>query len=174
MRPRRSLIESEVQRLLTDCAITWPPVKLCKIVNYLGLEYIKVKDTADGAEPIIFTSSAKGRPAVFVNTNLPDPAQRYSVAHQLAHYILHAKFNVREGIVEPQRNWRSEADDPPFARDVYEAEADIFAVKLLIPQSLLKVLPKVSRKLDDIADKFNVPRVAVIPAYNDLLKKIRK
>jgi len=163
-----------VQKLLTGCLIAWPPVDLRQIVHYLGLKYTEVTDTPDGAEPIIFTSYVTGYAEVFVNANRPEPAQRYSVAHQLGHYILHAKSNVLEGIVELKQNWHSTEDAPPFSRDVYEAEADIFAVKLLIPQLLLKHLPKTSRNLNAIVDDFGVPLLAVIPAYNDLLKKIRK
>ena len=65
-------------------------------------------------------------PMIHVNRNLAEHLQRFVIAHELGHRILHPKVNV------------------PFLRantfqsiDRIEREANEFAVELLIPDSLL-------------------------------------
>ena len=181
MRPRRSLIESTVGLLLTSCDITRPTVDLRAIVLKLGLEYVEVSYRGNKAGAVVITHPALGRPVAGVNTNCPSAERRYSLAHQLCHYLLHGQFSVREGTIEPDEKWLSVEDDPPprsvykpRSYNVYEAEADIFAVSLLVPQSFLKVLRREERTIESIASRFDVPRAAAVPTYNSLLKKIRK
>lgn len=130
-------------------------------------------DSPEGARPVIFTNSESGQAEALLNSNLPKPGQRYALAHQLCHFVLHGYFHVAEGLIEPKRNWASIADDPPYAQNAYEAEADIFAVNLLIPQSFLQNLPRESRNLDHIETTFEVPRAAAVPAYNFFLKNLK-
>jgi len=69
---------------------------------------------------------SKRIPMIHVNRNLDEHLQRFVIAHELGHRILHPKVNV------------------PFLRantfqsiDRVEREANEFAVELLIPDSLL-------------------------------------
>jgi hypothetical protein len=180
VQPRRSLIERSVLRLLTSYVVTHPPVNLKIIVQKLELDYIEVNYPASRVDPtifapIIFTSPVRGRTAVFVGPIGPkglSPEQRYSIAHQLGHFVLHRSYgafsSVIEGLVEPPKNWPSLKKNPPFSQSVFETEADIFAVKLLIPRSLLKNLPKTDRNINFVARLFEVPQLAAVPALNFL------
>jgi hypothetical protein len=180
VRPRRSLIERRVQRLLTTSVVTRPPVNLKIIVQKLGLDYIEVDYPAGQVEPtifepIIFTSPVSGRIKLLAGPAGPkgiSPEQRYSIAHQLGHFVLHrrscASSSIVEGWVEPPKDWLSLKKNPPFSRNVYETEANIFAIRLLAPRSLLKNLPKTERNIDFVAEHFYIPRLAAAIALNSL------
>lgn len=178
MRPRRSLIENEVQRILKRCGITEPPPRwsdpLPIVVKNLCFEFFGVNAGSEAHDSIITTNAKSNQPAVIVNVDRPASSWRYSLAHQLCHVRFHGYLQVLESNIKPHEHWHTLEHDPPYVQNVYEAEAAIFAVSLLIPHSLLKNLSRTTSKfssIEKLADDFNVPVAAFIPAYNAFLKK---
>lgn len=175
MRPRRSLIENEVRRILTRCGTLESAVDLTWVVMLLGFEYCEVNAGGEGHDSVITTDARSNRPAVIVNVDRPPASRRYSLAHQLCHARLHGYPQVLESNIRPPEHWRTLEQDPSYVENVYEAEAAIFAVSLLIPHSLLKSKPRRDLKpflVEKLAEEFRVPVAAFIPAYNAFLKKI--
>lgn len=80
--------------------------------------------------------------------------QRFTVAHEIAHYVLH-------------RSQQARFDDTTFARrsttrDAMEREADEFAAALLMPADLVKQAVAANIKsLNELASKFRVSSLAM-------------
>ena len=111
--------------------------KLCQAA---GLAY----DEADGF-PTTFANRGKQfqviglldtqRHLVLVDSNLPLAIKRFTAAHELAHYLLHAQ---RKGYIPHRERPISEEERARQDRCVLEQEADYFASCLLIPRKLLQ------------------------------------
>lgn len=81
--------------------------------------------------------------------------QRFTLAHEFAHYLLHREI-VLSGRHEDQILLRSEEWNPR------EGEANDFASKILMPKSLFEHhVQSGIRKLEDLADIFDVSLAAV-------------
>lgn len=145
------------------------------VVNCLGFEYFEVSAGVEGHDSIITTNAKSNQPAVIVNVDRPTSSWRYSLAHQLCHVRLHGYryLQVLESNIKPPAHWQTLEHDPPYVQNVYEAEAAIFAVSLLIPHSMLKNLSHKMNEfssIEKLADDFKVPVAAFIPSYNAFLK----
>ncbi|EJL43992.1 MULTISPECIES: ImmA/IrrE family metallo-endopeptidase [Brevibacillus] len=89
---------------------------------------------------------SKRIPMIHVNRNLDEHLQRFVIAHELGHRILHPKVNV------------------PFLRantfqsiDRIEREANEFAVELLMPDSLLYEHQHTGMTIREAAATYGVP-----------------
>lgn len=72
---------------------------------------------------------------IVVNHSLPEPRQRFTLAHEIGHWMLHtATESFRERPNLGDRSWQD------FARPPEEVEADLFAASLLMPPRYLKRL----------------------------------
>lgn len=94
---------------------------------------------------------------IFVNSTHPEVRQRFSVSHELGHYLSgHENFNV---------DVRSAADfDRKFLNPQYqqEYEADDFAAELLMPKSILrKDVMENKLNLADLVKKYEVSEQAM-------------
>lgn len=101
--------------------LTHFPLDLAAICHRCGLDYEEVDYFPEVVEALIIPGN--NRPVAVINKNSPPPWWRFSLAHQLCHYLLHSYPAVLEGTVRPGS-----------ALDVEcECEADAFAVELLVP-----------------------------------------
>ncbi|NBH99693.1 ImmA/IrrE family metallo-endopeptidase [Anaerotruncus sp. 1XD22-93] len=86
-------------------------------------------------------SSRKVR-AIFVDKKAPPSSQRYAIAHELVHYIIH--YSDRD-------YYEAYCTMPMCPEDIEEVVADIFAIFLLIPVRyfFVEFLEYVKRKTDE-------------------------
>lgn len=80
---------------------------------------------------------------IVLNSEMPRHVQKFTLCHELAHYILHANTNA---LLLSVRNRQ-------------EYEADKFAMYLLLPEEDLKEYPE--RTIDDWASILGLPRETV-------------
>jgi Zn-dependent peptidase ImmA (M78 family) len=126
----------------------------CKV----AVQYIPLDDEISGM------SFIKNGAAVIVANAVHDPnRQRFTLAHELAHHILHETYltkNVHVDTAILQRNGRSSE-----GTDVKEVEANTFAAELLMPRTLLKRFGRVDAnddaKIAEIARQFKVSPTAM-------------
>lgn len=78
-----------------------------------------------------------------INSNLPKDKQRYTIAHELCHYILKEK-------------WISEGEF--FSIEERESRADEFAMIILLPANPLIEVWKRNSNIDYLAELFCVPK----------------
>ncbi|MBI2195636.1 MAG: ImmA/IrrE family metallo-endopeptidase [Candidatus Levybacteria bacterium] len=151
---RSRLAREKAQNILSMYRITEPPVDVEKVANLLGFQVVPFDfpDTTSAVIRIKDTSKVIG-----VNKNQVDVRQRFSLAHELGHYLSgHENFtHEKKMFVEPDKKYL----DPQHRQ---EEEADEFAAELLMPEPMLKK-DVLENKLDTaaLAKKYNVSEQAM-------------
>ena len=126
------------------------PVDIFGLAEALGL-LVRTVDLGENSGAI-FPDSRSGSPSGFVihvNTNHPKVRQRYTVAHEIAHFLRH-RDRIGNRLVD-DRMYRSGIGD------TREFEADRLAAQLLIPGLLLGEMQNAGIKTPrELAMKFDV------------------
>lgn len=122
----------QINKLLTeevrsDFDQNEPPINIYLIIERLGISLVptafdKVAAVVGRAE-----SDLKRAPWIAVNSSQPSARQRFSIAHELAHLLLH-----KEELVLHAHYFKKQFEQK-------ELDADSFASELLVPRDLLKV-----------------------------------
>ena len=94
-----------------------------------------------------------GQWIITINKKQHGNRQRYTIAHELAHYCLH-------------RNYEKSFTDEVFFRgktlDKYEYQANDFASKLLMPEDLFaKAIKEGKNSIEDLSNMFGVSSIAL-------------
>lgn len=140
-------------------------VDVVKIANDLGISVYTIENGDSFNAKISFIPDT-AKFEITVNQSHPFTRQRFSIAHELAHYVLH-NDDVRQ---------LRELDRLPVGHENYsqkEIEADNFAAEILMPETVVKsyalsvgveeggIFPKEILTL--IAQKFKVsPMMAIL------------
>ncbi|MGD8718978.1 MAG: ImmA/IrrE family metallo-endopeptidase [Candidatus Zixiibacteriota bacterium] len=116
-------------------------------VEHLGLDVVYWEPEEEGLAGALVRSAR----TIFVNASLPAARMRYTVAHELGHYLL----------------GHGDACCPCPSRAEEELEADCFAAALLMPPALLHSMwvtlgdLSPAPKVTTIARRLGVPRQAL-------------
>jgi Zn-dependent peptidase ImmA (M78 family) len=123
------------------------PVDVIAIANEIGIKVYKV-DWEENISGMI-KKNENGDCAIYVNGRHVPQRQRFTIAHELAHYILH-RPQIGDGI----------ADDAMYRSGLsnhVEAEANALAADILMPRDKVNELWKdPNSSLRSIAIKFDV------------------
>lgn len=134
-----------------------PPVHAISIANDLGLKVFNVTTWSDDISGMIRKdpnrSGASGF-AIFVNGRHPETRRRFTIAHEIAHYILHENL-IGDGIVEDGL-LRAQG-----LTNAVERQANAMAADILMPWSLLDIEIQRGRSIEALAALFNVSRDAM-------------
>jgi Zn-dependent peptidase ImmA (M78 family) len=136
MAVRRKQIRDAVESLLARHKITRAPVPVDKIAKELGIQ-IKL-DKVDGNLSGFIVRDKGKRTLIGANKSHHPNRQRFTIAHELGHYLLHAGHTVHldEGRVAFTVNLRS--SESSKGEDNDEREANLFAAELLMPAKFLR------------------------------------
>jgi Zn-dependent peptidase ImmA (M78 family) len=136
MAVRRKQIRDTVESLLARHKITRAPVPVDKIAKELGIQ-IKL-DKVDGNLSGFIVRDKGKRTLIGANKSHHPNRQRFTIAHELGHYLLHAGHTVHldEGRVAFTVNLRS--SESSKGEDNDEREANLFAAELLMPAKFLR------------------------------------
>ena len=129
------------------------PVKLAALAKELGIAGIESADLSDNVSGLI--RKENDRYFVLVNSKHHINRQRFTVAHEIAHFILH-KDDIGDGVAD-NTLYRSRLSDK------IEAEANKLAAEILMPASLIrKIIEEAGDNLvvGDIAGKLEVSKSA--------------
>jgi Zn-dependent peptidase ImmA (M78 family) len=136
---------------------TWP-VKPVPIAKALGLRVFRISGWPDTVSGLIRRDPEDGGDsgfAVYVNGRHAMVRQRFTIAHEIAHFVLHREL-IGDGIVEDGLN-RAEG-----LSNMVEAQANRFAARLLMPDHLIAAAQESGRvTIPQLADAFNVSRDAM-------------
>jgi Zn-dependent peptidase ImmA (M78 family) len=148
---RRKRIQQLVAGLLREAGVDQPPVPIERIVKLQDLEVRKQEIPASDISGFLFR---QGREAIIgVNAHHSSSRQRFTIAHELGHILLHApgpnEFHVDRGFEVKFRNYRSSK-----GTDLEEREANLFAAELLMPQSFLAKDIATAGGVDLVDDRF--------------------
>lgn len=110
------------------------PVDVEKIASYLNINLVKSHCEGDISGYLHIDS--EGTPLIALNTNHSPERQRFTLAHELGHYLLHSptsnsSFVDKTFFIIHRDSTSSEGIDPR------EIEANLFAAELLMPATNL-------------------------------------
>jgi Zn-dependent peptidase ImmA (M78 family) len=136
MAVRRKQVREIVESLLAQHKITRAPVPVGKIAKQLGIQ-IKLDKVDDDLSGFIVRDTGK-RALIGANKSHHPNRQRFTIAHELGHYLLHAGHTVHldEGRVAFTVNLRN--SESSKGEDNDEREANLFAAELLMPAKFLR------------------------------------
>jgi Zn-dependent peptidase ImmA (M78 family) len=164
---RWQFVRQMAAKVLKESKITSPPVNLPVILQAHGIEYQEVKDFPDTVDALIIEDGEKLYAAVNARQHLH--RQRFSLAHELGHYVLHKDFMHEDNVT---------IDSPPTeeseigSKDPAEAEADLFAGELLVPLIMLKL--HVGKDVPELSKLFLVSEQVIGIAIGRHMKALFK
>ncbi|MCP3850626.1 MAG: ImmA/IrrE family metallo-endopeptidase [Gammaproteobacteria bacterium] len=131
------------------------PVDVSRIAYDLGIAVVTLMDLEDHTG---FIKCKNDKYIIGVNANMHPNRQRFTIAHELAHYFLHKELINGDGIIEDTL-YRS------FKPDINEREANRLAGEILMPHSFVNsfwVDPDFSRiSVKEFASRFQVSEQAM-------------
>jgi Zn-dependent peptidase ImmA (M78 family) len=164
-------IERTVKKLLDDNKIFQPPVPVDDIARNLGanLKY----EPFSGQDAISGMLYRDGENKIIgINSNHHPNRQRFSIAHEVGHLLLHEK----EVFIDKVVNFRSSRSS--LAIDTEEIAANAFAAELLMPKEFVKnelkkligqeSMPTEKELVENFARVFKVSTAAMEYRLNNL------
>lgn len=155
------LITDAADELLARGNVIQPPVPVHKLAELAGAE---IRTGKMPPELSGFLLRQGGRPVIGVNTGQVTQRQRFTIAHEIGHMLLHPEESyVDRGFSVYFRDERSAT-----AEDLAEMQANQFAADLLMPREMLESILKGrdfdledQDELDRVAKRFDVSTQAL-------------
>lgn len=162
-------IERRAKKQLQSAGISRAPVDVVALAEYLGADVrpeIAPDDVSGGLYLI------EGVPVIGVNARHHPHRQRFTIAHELGHLLLHDRgefvdhgYTSEAGSEADPRYYRNHVSGE--ASDSKEIEANRFAASILMPKHFLLTraeahpLPLRSEAVEDLAREFQVSTQAM-------------
>lgn len=124
------LARKKAVELLKSYKIDTPPVDPEAIAEAEGIDviYVDFGEFTDRVSGLYDFESNR----IFVNKKIPDNRKTFTIAHELAHALLHREYaESADYSAMPRSNSHKNKPDE-------EREADVFAACLLVPKAMLK------------------------------------
>lgn len=154
-------IERKVSQLREELNITSPPVDLDKVLDHYELT-VDFKDFGEKNSGVLYVKEGKG--IIGVNLNHVKERKRFTIAHEIGHYVLHKKKG--EQLFVEDYLYRDQETETGEKRQ--EREANAFAAALLMPKDLLAKEVKENQldvshesAIETLAEKFKVSQIAM-------------
>lgn len=143
--------ESKARELLTDMG-AGVPVDVESVAAYLGLSVV-AQDLEGTVSAMLVVKDGHG--IIGVNANHHPHRRRFSLAHEIGHYLLHRE-QARVFVDAAPVFFRDDTSSAGTKRQ--EVEANAFAAELLIPAAALR--ERVEHQTVDLYDDAAVHRLA--------------
>lgn len=157
-------VKLKAEQVLQENFISNPPIDVYEIAKNEGLE-IEIRDFGDKFNAISGYIKPEIR-TIFVNSRDPENRRKFTVAHELGHWILH-----RDKLEsEPEKYailYRIPLGRPQH--DPVEQEANFFAANLLVPDQMLTTR-RDDKTEEQLAAEFQVSRDVIGYRLNDLMR----
>jgi len=154
-----ALIEQRAERLLRECDALRVPVALEKVMRHLGL-LSQARSLADASGVLVVEN---GRGVIGYNAIHSQVRQRFTIAHEIGHYVLHVRNKQQRLFVDRSVFRRDE--ESSTGNDLEEVQANKFAAALLMPEALLRTeIRRLDSDLDDEVDIGDLARRFAVSA----------
>lgn len=130
---RRKQIRELAARLIAESTTSRPPVPVEAIAREKGIQISKRK-VEDSVSGFLYRDASQGKAVIGVNQSHHRNRQRFTIAHELGHFLLHAG-DVAVHVDDPVKH-RDERSAK--GTDVQEIESNLFAAELLMPIEMLR------------------------------------
>jgi len=149
--------KAKAAEILADYGLKEPPVDPEQIAEHLGVDVVYADFKPEISSSISGYLEFLGDNArIVINSTISPKRKTFTIAHELAHYLLHREYAEGEGYqVLPRSN------NHGFSKPDEEKEADVFAAALLAPKDFVT-------KYRDIASLPEMSKIFV--ASEDMLK----
>ncbi|OGG42166.1 hypothetical protein A3A21_02165 [Candidatus Jorgensenbacteria bacterium RIFCSPLOWO2_01_FULL_45_25b] len=153
--PNYRKVNEEVTKILRANFVIAPPVRIEEIAQNYGLKIVEAdfKLYSDNVSGVIDLKTN----TIYVNQNEPDVRQAFTIAHELAHYILHKSELEKDQTGKLSVLYRKALGE--LNQDPKEKEANCFAANLLVPAELLEKYKDYN--IDTIAKIFGVSQEVI-------------
>ncbi|PRX57524.1 ImmA/IrrE family metallo-endopeptidase [Flagellimonas meridianipacifica] len=155
-------IERTTAQILQDLNITVPSeINVNKIAKHLGVD-VKAVDMDYEISGLFVIKNSK--PHIRYNKNESQKRQRFTIAHELGHFVLHRESKPL--FVDKSKKIMYRDGDSTTGEFRQEREANAFAASLLMPKEFIqKAMAKAPKNTEDIvtylANKFKVSEQAM-------------
>jgi Zn-dependent peptidase ImmA (M78 family) len=132
---RRKYIRDLAEKLLKKHC-PGVPVDPARIAEALGIE-LRLETVDVGLSGFLLREQKNNRVVIGVNLRHHPNRRKFTIAHELGHYLLHEAATVhlderKPGYIVQRRDGKSSTGE-----DVFEREANLFAAELLMPAKAL-------------------------------------
>lgn len=155
------LIEEKSYSILKELSIDNLPIEIDKIAQHVGVE---IKEDVLDASISGFLLAKNGKNTIGINSDESLVRKRFTIAHEIGHYILHS--NRENDLYISKIHFRDEASSTGEMKR--EREANAFAAGILMPRFLIeRELEKLDEKspveniISALANIFNVSEIAM-------------
>jgi Zn-dependent peptidase ImmA (M78 family) len=148
-KPRIGVARNLARKLLKDAGLGNPPISLQKLGDYLATKYNLqlegIKDFSDKTSGA--TVTVNDTPTIAFNKNHRWYRRRFTIAHEIGHYIMKTGHNSIASAIN--------------STDPVESEANEFAAELLMPlQQFKKDCKNGISSIDELMEKYQVSKEA--------------
>jgi Zn-dependent peptidase ImmA (M78 family) len=168
-------LEEDSWAVIQECKISSPPIAIADVAKKQGLSVISY-DLGDNVSGTLVIENGNG--FIGYNPTHSKVRQRFTIAHELAHYILHCKNQKSEQLFVDKDfivKYRSENSYTPKELR-QEQQANVFAAAVLMPKKFIdSELAKRNFKemgeselIESLAKLFEVSIPAMTYRLNDL------
>lgn len=153
MTSRRRTPERAAQELLDEAGITCLPVDVERLAQLkkIDIRYVHAEPNVSGA-----LAQEGDRIVIGVNRDHAMVRQRFTIAHEMGHYMLHMGQQGFLFVDESSVYFRD--DTSSLATDPKEVQANRFAAALLLPRDLL--IREIAKCRVDLNDEEGIGRIA--------------
>ncbi len=132
-----------------------PPIHVIPLANELGIEVYKADwpSTVSGKIQRDPERGGSSGYAIFVNRSHSEQRRRFTIAHEIAHFVLH-EDRIGEGLYDDGL-YRS------GLRTHEETDANQLAADILMPRRLMEEFSFVGDDIETLAHQFNVSEQAM-------------
>lgn len=118
------------------------PVPIIELCNREGVEVRETLFTESGVSGLII--GRDGQFSIYVNRDEPKTRKRFTIAHELGHYILHLRGKRDNGGFRDSQSTIRTVFRRAGDSSIEEREANQFAAALLMPETLVREYGPVS------------------------------
>jgi len=137
MAVRHKHIRALVNQLLEELGIQTGPVPVDKVANALGVE-VRWEPADPDLSGFLVRDPKDRRAIIGVNSKHHKNRQRFTIGHELGHFLLHKGEKVHVDSLDRAFEVKLRDEDSSTGTDSDEREANLFAAELLMPASFLK------------------------------------
>lgn len=148
-------IENLASSILTDLNIKSAPVDIKTIAKKKGAT-IKPYEVGEKISGMLFIKNGEG--IISYNPTESMVRQRFTIAHELGHLLLHRK--TQDIFVDKQFQVHFRNENSGTGQDIQELEANAFAAAILMPKDLL--LTEIKKHNFDLGDESAMKELAKV------------
>lgn len=137
MTVRRKYVCTIVRQLLDDHNIQAPPVLVEELAQALGIR-VQKKPADDTLSGFLIRDLKNHRAVIGVNSSHSENRRRFTVAHELGHFLLHETGRIYVDDVNNIFRVQHRDENSSKGENFEEKEANLFAAELLMPKKFLE------------------------------------